>query len=127
MTSSPIRNGWDAAPDEAVCRAMDESGSWFWFFDEPFQGDCYWTGDLFEEIPLHLYPDFTGDWENSLQWRPEKPEITKPTLYPMGDAPLGVEILVFNQYQHKLTTLTSEEDKTRWQHCDGFILYPDVG
>jgi hypothetical protein len=68
-----LRNGWDAAPDWAKYRAMDENKNWYWYNKMPLISDSenIWgsIGDILS-IPFHLKPIFDGPWRESLQMRP---------------------------------------------------------
>lgn len=61
---------WQEAPHWAHWAAMDRTGNWFWYEDEPKDEDGYFhatTGRVaqFTHIPCHSH------WRLSLQHRPE--------------------------------------------------------
>ena len=65
---------WDWAPHWARWAAMDRTGNWFWYEDEPKDEDGYFhatTGKVaqFTHLPCPTY------WRLSLQHRPEKEEF----------------------------------------------------
>lgn len=59
-----LLNGWVA---------MDEDGTWCWFYYKPKMGDCGWCpSSCFDYVSIHLnccfkeLAPFDGDWKDSL-------------------------------------------------------------
>ena len=55
---------WKDAPEWAKHLAMDEDGTWCWYEQEPYLGECAWFSDGRYEF---VYP---GRWDESLEGRP---------------------------------------------------------
>lgn len=69
---------WEKAPEWAQFLAMDSSGQWFWFVNEPRLGDHHWMPsqvdesqdyeNAFEEVEGEFSSDFA--WTSTLSSRP---------------------------------------------------------
>ncbi len=79
MSSLDIVSPWvepldfDWSHPAAWCHwiAMDGSGAWFAYGEEPGMDDGFWTGRC-DRIPIRYAPkNFVGDWKDSLFERPK--------------------------------------------------------
>ena len=64
---------WSVMPAWAKWVAVDKSGTWCWYTDEPSINDRHYVVDngIYGTIPREHAPTYTGDWKNSLVGRPE--------------------------------------------------------
>ena len=53
------------APEWATHYAMDKDMSWYWYGVKRFGGDEYWSMNS-DVVAQHLWPKWTGPWEESL-------------------------------------------------------------
>lgn len=58
---------WSALPKWAKWIAMDKGGLWFWYSNDIEHDDveCWFSEDLYGEIPYSHWPTWSGDWRNS--------------------------------------------------------------
>lgn len=60
---------WDQAPHWAHWAAMDRTGNWFWYEEEPKDEDGYFT-TLSGRVAQFNHLPCSGHWRLSLQHRP---------------------------------------------------------
>lgn len=65
---------WQEAPSWAHWAAMDRTGNWFWYEEEPKDEDGYFTAPAGRVAQLSHLP-YAGHWRLSLQHRPASEEI----------------------------------------------------
>jgi hypothetical protein len=73
MRSDANAGDWATAPDWAMYKAMDKSGTWNWFSDEPYIEDSEWVHreceDKYRSIPNH--PPSDKPWNETLEANPD--------------------------------------------------------